>query len=416
VHRYPAFRLLLLGTLVADTSFWMYQVALGWLAFQMTSSAFFVGMVGFAGGIPLLLVCVPAGVIIDRFDRRSVLLLGQVGLILVMASFSVLVGTGTIGQLSMLALAAAFGTIISFVLPTRTAMIPSFVQRDDLANAVALGAATHNMTRVFGPVFAGLLIGLLGAAETFGLAGGLQALALLTTVRLPSLRSESPTRIEGLVSSLSVGFRVAAERPYLAALIVLALAPTVLLMPYINLMPVFAREELHLGSVGLGVLLASTGLGTVAGSLAVARGSRNEVSSWSQVLTAAVFAACVMAFTQTSVVAVAVLFLFAAGWTSASFFAMNQAALQLNVEDDVRGRVISVHMLTWGILPFGQLLVATIANSLGTPLAMMSSCVMALVGIGMIAWRFPLLRAGSDAVSLDVSVPEVVHQAGGWEC
>jgi MFS family permease len=187
--------------------------------------------------------------------------------------------------------------------------------------------------------------------------------------------------------------RIVMERPYLLALIVLALAPTVLVMPYLNLMPVFARDILSLGSTGLGVLLAATGLGTVAGSLTVARRSSREISSRGQIITAFAFAGCVMAFSVTPIVVVAVPLLFAAGWMSAAFLAMNQTALQLNVEDEIRGRVLSIYLLTWGMLPIGQLLVGAFAGQLGTPLALVVSCIMALASIVLITWRFPSLRS-----------------------
>lgn len=392
VQVYPPFRLLMLATLASNTAFWMYQVAVGWLALQLTDSPFFVAMAGFTGGIPLLLVSLPAGVIIDRFDRRTVLLVAQLAAMLISALFAFLVGGGMIGRVSMLALVAMYGTAMSFVFPTRTTIVPSLVERRDMANAVALNSASQNATRVVGPSLAGVMIGLLGVAETFAIAALLQTLALMATTRLPSLRPESSTRGATGLSSLTVGLRVVAARPYLVGLIVLALAPTVLVMPYINLMPVFARDELGLGSTGLGVLLASTGLGTVAGSLAVARRSGGQTGTGGQVAAAAAFAVCVMAFSVTPIVAIALLMLFVAGWMSASFLALNQTALQMSVEDDVRGRVFSIYLLTWGMLPVGQLLVGTMASQVGSPLAMAISCLLALGSIGGIVWRFPSLR------------------------
>jgi len=392
VRVYPAFRLLMLGTLASSTAFWMYQVAVGWLALQLTDSPFFVAMVGFASGIPLLLLSLPAGVIIDRFDRRNVLLVAQLGAVLIATLLAFLVGSGMIGRVSMLALVATYGTMMSFVFPTRTTIVPSLVERRDMANAVALNSACQNATRVVGPSIAGVLIGLLGVAETFAVAAAMQALALVTTARLPPQIPESSSRGGTGWSSLTVGLRVVARRPYLVGLIVLALAPTVLVMPYINLMPVFARDELDLGSTGLGVLLASTGLGTVAGSLAVARRSSGQAGSRGQIVTAAAFAICVMAFSVTPIVAVELPLLFAAGWMSAAFLALNQTALQMSVEDDVRGRVFSIYLLTWGMLPIGQLFVGALASQVGPPLAMVMSGLIALASIGAIVWRFSSLR------------------------
>lgn len=404
LRAYDAFRMLMIGTVAANSAFWMYQVAVGWLALQMTDSAFFVGMAGFAGGIPLLLVALPAGVVIDRSDRRLILLAAQVGVMLVAAIFAVMVGTGTIGRASMLVLVALYGTIMSFVFPTRTAIVPSLVERRDLANAIALNSATQNATRVIGPSFAGVMIGVLGIAETFAVAAALQLLALLATVKLPSL-SAAPTfgRASGW-RGLTVGMRVVADRPILIALIVLALAPTVLVMPYLNLMPVFARDELGLGSSGLGVLLASTGLGTVGGSLSVARRSSREMTSRAQVVAAVGFGAAVMVFAMTPIVPLAVVLLFLAGWLSASFLAMNQTALQLEVEDEVRGRVLSIYLLTWGMLPIGQLLVGALAGTMGTPLAIVTSSLLALASIALIVWRFPALRTLAPMGALDEAI------------
>lgn len=395
----------MIGTIASNSAFWMYQVAVGWLALQMTDSAFFVGMAGFAGGIPLLLFALPVGVVLDRSDRRTILLAAQAGVMLIAAVFALMVGTDTIGRLSMLVLVAMYGTVMSFIFPTRTAIVPSLVERRDMANAIALNSASQNATRVIGPSLAGVLIGLLGVAETFAVAAVMQMLALLLTMKLPSLASRSTSRAAGGRSGLMVGLRIVFERPYLLALIVLALAPTVLVMPYLNLMPVFARDVLGLGSTGLGVLLASTGLGTVGGSLAVARGSNRQAGSRGQVVTAAVFAICVMAFSMSQYVVMAVLLLFVAGWMSASFLAMNQTALQLNVEDEIRGRVLSIYLLTWGMLPIGQLLVGAFAGQLGTPLAMVVACLMALLSIVAIAWRFPSLRSSLPDPGL---LPEVI--------
>lgn len=395
IKTYADFRMLMLGTLASNSAFWMYQVAVGWLALQMTNSPFFVGMAGFAGGIPLLLCSIPAGVIIDRYDRRNVLLFAQIGVMLVSLVFALMVGLGLMKPLSMLVLVAIYGTIMSFIFPVRTAIVPALVNRRDMANAVALNSASQNATRVIGPSLAGVLIGVFGVAETFAIAAVMQAFALVATTRLPSLPSATLSRQGSGMSSLTVGLRIVAERPKLIALIILALAPTVLVMPYINLMPVFARDVFAMGSSGLGLLLASTGLGTVAGSLSVARPSSGRTSSRTQILSAAGFAGCVLIFALTSIPIVAMVVLFVAGWMSAAFLAMNQTELQLSVEDDVRGRVLSIYLLTWGMLPIGQLLVGGIASQVGTPIAMVFSCVLALISIGLITQRFPSLRMQS---------------------
>ncbi|MDQ3444218.1 MAG: MFS transporter [Chloroflexota bacterium] len=392
LRAYPAFRMLLIGTLATNSAFWMYQVAVGWLALQLTDSPLFVGLAGFASGIPMLLFSLPAGVVIDRYDRRVVLLIAQAGVMLVSGVFAAMVGTDIIEPWSILVLVAVYGTIMTFIFPVRTAMVPSLVDRQDIAIAIALNSAVQNVTRVVGPSVAGVLIALIGVSETFAVAAAMQALALVATSRLPSNASAPSTNAGTRWEALTLGFRIVARSPYLIALIVLSLAPTVLVMPYINLMPIFARDELGLGSTGLGVLLASTGLGTVAGALSVAHSPSFRGRRGAQVVTATGFAVGVLVFAVTPNIPLAAVLLFGAGWMSAAFLAINQTALQLYVDDEVRGRVLSVYLLTWGMLPIGQLAVGALADIVGTPLAMLSSCIAAIACIAVIAWRFPSLR------------------------
>jgi predicted MFS family arabinose efflux permease len=172
-------------------------------------------------------------------------------------------------------------------------------------------------------------------------------------------------------------------------LILLSLATNILVMPYINLMPVFARDILDVGSSGLGLLLASTGLGTVAGALWVAHSRRLGDWTGAHTVTAAISAALIMAFAMTSSVPLVVILLFAAGVSSAAFLALTQTALQMRVDDDVRGRVLSVYLLTWGMLPIGQLGVGALADRIGPSLAMAAFCTLALAAIGVVAWRNP---------------------------
>jgi MFS family permease len=389
---YPAFQLLLLGTLATNSAFWMYQVAVGWLALQMLDSPLFVGLTGFAGGIPLLIFAIPAGVVIDRFDRRTILLLAQCGVMALAALFAVLVATSVIAPWSTLVVAAAYGTVMAFIFPTRTTIVPSLVAREDLSNAVALNAAAQNACRVVGPALAGLLIALIGLAATFAVAALLQILALAATIRLsPQASATSRGTIDG--GSLTLGLRIVARDPFLVNLILLALATNVLVMPYINMMPVFARDAFGIGSSGLGLLLASTGLGTVVGALWVAHSRRLAAWASAQVVTAALFAVLVLAFAVTPNVSLAALLLFAAGWMSAAFLAMTQTAMQLRVEDRVRGRVLSIYLLTWGMLPIGQLAVGAVADRTGPAEAMAGACVLALAAIAVVSRRLPATSA-----------------------
>jgi MFS family permease len=389
LRAYPAFRLLLLGTLATNSAFWMYQVAVGWLALQLLDSPLFVGLTGFAGGIPILICSLPAGVIIDRFDRRTVLLLAQLGVMVIAAAFAVLVGLEWIAPVSTVILAAAYGTVMAFIFPTRTTIVSTLVTREDLANAVALNAAGQNATRVIGPALAGVLIALIGIAGTFAVAALLQILALAATVRLPRRASAGP--ISGGMGwrGLTLGARIVTHDGVMARVILLAAATNILVMPYLNMMPVFARDTFAVDSFGLGLLLASTGLGTVVGALWVAQSSR--LGGWERapLVTATVFTILVFLFALTPNLPLALTLLFVAGVVSAAFLALTQTIIQLRADDAVRGRVLAIYLLTWGLLPLGQLAVGAAAERIGPSLAMAGACGLALLSIAVVARRFP---------------------------
>lgn len=390
---YRGFRLLFLGTMATNSAFWMYQIAVGWLALQRTDSPLFVGLTGFAGGIPLLLFALPSGVIIDRVDRRAVLMAAQAGIMVVATAFAIMIATDTIRPWSILALAFLYGTVMSFIFPTRNAIIPNLVERHDLANAVALNAAGQNSTRVVGPSLAGVLIAVLGVSGTFAIAAAMQILALFWTAQLPKMASDIAIRTTSLWRNVTEGIQAVTRDEFLKGLILLATLVTVLVMPYINLMPVFARDEMGLGATGLGILMACSGLGSVGGALAIARWRRLAYLPGIQIWSALGFAVLVIAFAVTPSFLLAGFLLFVAGVVSATYMAINQTVLQLRVDDAVRGRVLSIYLLTWGMLPLGQLPLGAIADRVGAPAATAGACVLAAVLIGLVALRYPSLRA-----------------------
>jgi len=392
IRAYRGFRLLFLGTMATNSAFWMYQIAVGWLALQRTDSPLFVGLTGFAGGIPLLLFALPSGVIIDRVDRRAVLMAAQAGIMVVAAAFALLIATDTIRPWSILALAFLYGTVMSFIFPTRNAIVPNLVERRDLVNAVALNAAGQNSTRVVGPSLAGVLIAVIGVSGTFAVAAAMQILALFWTARLPKMASRMSVRTTSLWRNVAEGVEAVTRDAFLKGLILLATLVTVLIMPYINLMPVFARDEMDLGATGLGILMACSGLGSVVGALAVARWRQLGYVPGIQIWSALGFAGLVLAFALTPAFVPAGVLLFVAGIVSAAYMAINQTVLQLRVDDAVRGRVLSIYLLTWGMLPLGQLPLGALADRVGAPAATASACAVAALLIGIVAMRYPSLR------------------------
>ena len=386
LRSYPAVRWLSAAILCTNTAHGMHHVTLGWLALQLTDSPLWVGLAGFAGGIPILLLALPAGMVVDRKTRRTVMLGGQLGLLLTSLFFAVTVSGDLINRWLMLFLALGTGSSMAFIFPAKHALLANLVAKKDLANAVALNSAGQNMARVLGPALAGVLIALIG------LGASLQLLALAATLRVASVRNDSAGQPRPGLRRVVDGLSHVRRTPALAGTVLLATIGTILLMPYMTLMPVFARDELGLGSQGLGIMMAVTGIGAVSGALAVAGLRDIMVRRGVQIVAIAAWALLNIAFAQTPMLALALLLLFGTGLMSAVFLAINQTVLQMRVDEEVRGRVMSVILLTWGMMPFGVLLLGAVADQIGAPWSVTLAGCAALALTAAVVLRVPELR------------------------
>jgi MFS family permease len=397
LRAYPAFRTLFGSTLATNSGFWMWIIASGWLALLLTDSPFFVGLVGFVGGIPTLLFGVFVGAIIDRFSRRNVLMLAQTLVSIIAVTLALLLFLDILQPWQLLIGAFINGTCMSVIFPTRNAMVANLVPAHHLANAVALNAAGQNATRVVGPALAGPMIALLGIDGTFAVCAALQVSAFIVTSRLPEQVAADGASGTSMLQSVGVGLQTVWRSEYLLGMIILAAVPTMFLMPYINLMPVFARDVLGLGSTGLGVLMAANGFGAVLGSLYVA-GSRTLTSNPNVLIgTGLGFALVLIVFALTPITALGAILILGAGFISAVFLAVNNTLIQLHVDDAVRGRVLGIYVLTWGLLPVGTLPAGAIAGAASAPIALIIMALLAIALTILVAVRFPAVRKAAPA-------------------
>jgi MFS family permease len=371
---YPAlenasFRLLWLSMLPATLAVMMNQVASPYAAFVLSGSAAVLGVVSLAQGLPMLGLSLVGGVAADRLPRRQLLIGTQLAQGLAAA---VLAALGLSGQLQVWHVVAATfvqGAAFAFNMPARQAYIAELVTRPQLANAAALNNAGQNFCRVAGPALAGALLGIPGV----GIGGGFLAMAamyataLLGLARLPARRpaTGSATGQAGRLTYLAEGLRYARSTPAILALIGMNLIVVVFGMPYQTLMPVAAERVFDVGASGLGLLMAASGVGALAGAVVVASLPRLPHPGTIQVGLAVGLGGALLAFSTTRSFGLALVLLLAVGFLFSSFSALNNTLLMAITEARLTGRVMSIYLLTWGAMPLGSLPLAWLADRAG---------------------------------------------------
>ncbi|HEY3109736.1 MAG TPA: MFS transporter [Chloroflexota bacterium] len=386
------YRLLWAGSAVSHTGHWMQQVAIGWLVFDMTGSGAYLGLAGFLRSIPQLFLSVPGGIMADRTDRRRLLGACQGTTAALTLVLALLVQSGRAGIWSVLTLTFLLGCTMALTFPVRQTLVPNTVPREDLASAVGLNSAGNNLTRTLGPAIAGALLSTVGVAICFFLqAAGLifafwTSLAMRISPRERALAPASPRQ------DLVEGWRYVRATPAVWGLLLSAAVPTALGMPYMALLPMFARDY-GIGAGGLGALMTVLGCGSIAGSVGFAAAGDFARKGPIMLLSAGVFGLTLLALAGSGSLPLALVSLFAAGCASSVYQATNNTLLQTIVPDALRGRVISAYNLTWGLMPLGTLPLGWLADQAGAPLAVGVAGGLCLVFSVAAALRLPQLRA-----------------------
>lgn len=390
------YRLLLSGTVLTQLGQWMQQVALGWLVLDLTGSAFYLGLVGFLRSIPMLFLSLPGGLLADRMDRSRLLATSQAAAALFSLVLALLVATAQVKIWHVLALTFLAGSAMALVFPVRQALVPGVVPRHDLASAVGLNSAGNNMTRMVGPALAGVLVTTVGIAICFfvQVVGLLLALWTSLAIRLP--RSEAGVRAPGRSGTawgdLEEAFVYIRSNRVIANLLLVAAAPTVFGMPYISFLPAFARD-LQIGASGLGLLMMVAGVGSVAGSVGFAAAGDFRRKGLVQLTGAGLFGLSLVGFSLASSLPASLAFLALAGVSSSVYMATNNTLLQTRAPNELRGRILSVYMLTWGLMPLGTLPLGVLADRWGASTAVAIGGGLCVLLVVALAARSPELRS-----------------------
>jgi MFS family permease len=389
VLRNRNFTLLWVGLVTSNSGSWMQIVAQGWLVYKLTGSAFALGVVGMAKAIPMLILPPMGGVIADRLPRLRLLKVTQSLSLLFAMAAAILVYADLITVWQLVLLSFLGGVVNAFDQPTRQAILPDLVRREDLTKAVALNSSAWQGAALFGPALAGLTLATIGVAGAF-FFNALSFLAVVAALYLMrGVPEYGPSRgsNRGLTTDLVAGLDYVRSTPLIFALLATSMAVGFFGRAFQQFMPVFAKDVFHQGSFGLGLLMSMPGAGTLVGAAAIALLHDSRRKGLIFLASLFLFGVSLIALSLDRVFVVGLGLLFLTGLFQLVSGSMMSAIIQLESQPSMRGRVMSLSTVTYqGVSPFGGLLIGSVAGLVGTPAAVgiSASCCAAAALVAMV--------------------------------
>ncbi len=391
--RHRNFRLFFGGQSISLIGTWMTRVATSWLVYRLTKSAILLGTVGFAGQIPTFLLAPIAGVIVDRIDRRKVLVWTQTLAMVqsLLLAWLTLSNRVTIGEI--LALSAFQGVINAFDMPGRQSFMIRMVEnRADLSNAIAINSSMVNVARLIGPSLAGIVI----AATNEGLCffiDGVSYIAVIASLLMMRIKPDEQQLGATMIEQMRQGWvYVAGSLPIRSILLLFALL-SLMGWPFMVLMPIFAAQVLHGGPHTLGFLMGAVGVGSLISALSLVL--RRSVRGLTRVIpiAAVVFGIGLIAFGFSKTMWLSMAMMLVTGYGMMQGLTSSNTILQTLVDEKMRGRVMSYYTMAFvGMAPFGSLLAGAMAHAIGAPRTVVVSGIACIVG-GLFFWtRLPAIR------------------------
>jgi len=417
VLRHRAFRWIWIGALVSNVGNWMEAVAQSWLVQQQTNSPFMVELLAASEFVPHAVLMLAAGWLADHYDRRKLLLLGQVTMMVLGAVLAVAAHLGWATPWVIIALSFAEGAAWATVTPSWQAIVPALVPREELPGAIALNSAQFNTARLLGPMIAGALLSAASAAFVFDLnvLSFLGIVAVLAVIKVPGAELAAAHTSGGeLVQTGGVksALRWALHEPGPRRIILGVFAFSLLAAPVQGLLPAMADQVLHVGARGYGVLLSCLGAGAIVGALTLARLPRGYPRHHLIPLSTLAFALCALVYGVSPWPLLSAAALGVGGIFWVWSLASSSTAMQLLVPEGLRGRAMSVLALaTTGPLPLGHLLGGTVAHAFGIRAGVLGSCG-ALAAFA--AWSAWAREPAVDAMQLPPPTPRG-FRAAVWE-
>jgi MFS family permease len=392
--KYWNYRLWFSGQGISLIGTWMQRIAMGWLVYRLTNSAFLLGMVGFASQLPILLITPFAGVLVDRWSRYNVVLLMQILAMIQALALAILVLLGSIQMWHVMVLSIILGIINAFDMPARQSFVVEMVEKkEDLGNAIAMNSTMFNGARLFGPSLAGVLIAAVGEGICF-LLNGFSFIAVIISLLMMKIKPRKPVNRQATVfQELRHGFSYVYNSPPIKAILLLLGSVSLLSMSYTILMPIVASQVLHGGPSTLGFLMAAAGIGAIAGALYLA--SKTTVLGLERLISisTAIFGFGLVAFSLSRMFWLSMLLMLFVGFGMMVQMASCNTVIQTIIDEDKRGRVMAFYTISFmGTAPFGSLLAGAVASKIGAPHTILLSGIFCLIGAWMFRRELPALR------------------------
>lgn len=386
--------------MVATVGSFMQATAQGWLVLELTNSPALLGLAGSVAGLPTLFLAIVAGVLADRVDRRRLLIVTNLAGAACAGTLAALTSLGVVAYWHVLVLAFVAGLALTVQMPASQAVVSTLVDRASIGNAVALNAAQYNLMRILAPAVAGLFI----AAGSLVLGFWINAIALvIVALIIASLAIPSPRAADRVQAALWLdlqdGIRYVAANRTLAVVLLLPAVPALFVLNYLIFIPVYARDILATGPIGLGLLAGSIGVGALGGALSTATlrpsgGSGRLVLGGLGVVGVSLAVFALSTSLPLSMVALAVM-----GAFQAAYYTTTNTLIQVLVPARLRGRVLSLYLLTSiGLIPIANVVAGGLAEAIGVPSVLAGGGIVAVAAVVLVATfepRVARLRAAS---------------------
>jgi len=367
--RHRNYRLYWLGQLSSVLAQNMEGVAQGWLVLELTNSPLMLGLTGLAFAAPTIALTLLGGVIADRADRRRIMILSQGVTALTFFAIATLVVLDLIALWHVMALAILSGCVRAFDRPSRMALLPQMVPKEDIANAVAVGGTIWQLNRLVGPALAGMMIYLIGIGPTYYFCFGASLIAVFLWLGIRLAAPSMAPSAGGVMQHMVEGLNFIRHNEIYFIFIAIIFFNSAFGMSYLILMPVFARNVLDVGSQGFGFLQSVGGAGALIGVLAVAWFSHSRGKGLQSLFGAIAFGILLMSFALSKSYPLSLILAFALGVTSQFYMTTISTVLQVNLPNELRGRVMGIYGLAWELMPVGGMIAGAIAEFAGAPVA-----------------------------------------------